>query len=60
MKPNLWNSLESLSIQAALLVEWEQAMGEDLQRRGNSSVPPRNKPGPTHAESRFPVVAAIG
>jgi hypothetical protein len=31
MRPNLWNSLEILSTEAALLVEWQRAMGEDFE-----------------------------
>jgi hypothetical protein len=30
MKANLWNSLETLSTEAALLVEWQDALGEDF------------------------------
>jgi hypothetical protein len=30
MQPGLWNSLETLSIQAALIVEWRQALGGDF------------------------------
>jgi hypothetical protein len=31
MKANLWNSLEALSTQAALLMEWEKELGTDFQ-----------------------------
>jgi hypothetical protein len=30
LKANLWNSLEVLSVQAALLVEWKEALGDDF------------------------------
>jgi hypothetical protein len=30
MKPNLWNSLEMLSTQAALLMEWQNELGADF------------------------------
>jgi hypothetical protein len=30
MKANLWNSLEALSTQAALLTEWERELGDDF------------------------------
>ena len=31
MQPSLWNSLEILSTEAALLVEWQDALGEDFE-----------------------------
>jgi len=45
VKPNLWNSLESLSIQAALFVEWEQAMGEDFAKAREFLCPTQEQAG---------------
>jgi hypothetical protein len=57
---NLWHSLEILSTQAALLMEWKQELGDDFVTAWVFLRPTQEQAARTFARTLFPEAADIG